>query len=73
MICCMTIFESVHKCIESNTKSKLFPNVTFIRDEVKAACNSNFGIVSNFSLSGINLALPDINSQVIEFDDMNLR
>ena len=48
----MTIFESVHKYIESHTKSKLFTNVTFIHDTISAACYSNFGIVSKFSLIG---------------------
>ena len=68
----MTVFESVHKYIESNTTSKLFTNVTLILDPITAACNSNFGIVSKFSLIGINLDLPAINAQVTEFDDMNL-
>ena len=73
MIYCKTVFESVHKYIESNTKSKLFTNVTFIRDTITAACNSNFRIVSKFSLIGANLDLPAINAQVTEFDDMTLR
>ena len=42
----MTVFESVHKYIESYTKFKLFTNVTFTRDAITAACNFNFGIVS---------------------------
>ena len=69
----MTVFESVHKYIESTTKSKLFTNVTSIRDAITAACNSNFGIVSKFSLIKANLDLPAINPQVIQFDDMTLR
>ena len=69
----MTVFEFVHKYIESNTKSRLFINVTFIRDAITAACNSNFGIVSNFSLIGASLDLPAMKAQVIEFDDMTLR
>ena len=69
----MTVFESVHKYIESNTKSKLFTDVTFILDAIMAACISNFGIVNKFSLIRANLDLPPINAQVIEFDDMTLR
>ena len=61
----MTVFESIHKYIESNTKCRLFINVTFIRDAIAAACNSNFGIVSKFSLIGASLDLPAMNAQII--------